>query len=44
MVNLILNSGVTVVVLAYFIWRDKAFMQKLDATLEQLKEFLKEKR
>lgn len=42
-VNLIMNSGVTVFVLAYFIYRDKTFMTKLDNTLEVIKEFLKEK-
>lgn len=32
--DLILNSGTTIVMLAYFIYRDFKFMQKLDATLE----------
>lgn len=42
-VNLILNSGTTVLVLAYFIWRDSKFMQKLDSTLEQIKSFIEER-
>lgn len=32
--DLLLNSGTTIVMLAYFIYRDFKFMQKLDATLE----------
>ena len=34
LVNLIMNAGVTVVMLAYFIFRDVKFMQKLDSTLD----------
>lgn len=33
-VTLLMNSGTTVVMLAYFIYRDLKFMQKLDATLD----------
>lgn len=42
--NLIMNSGVTLFVLAYFIWRDRAFMEKLNNTLSVIEEFLKEVR
>ena len=35
-VNLILNSGVTVVILAYFIYRDNKFMTTLTQTLTTL--------
>lgn len=35
-VNLILNSSVTVVVLAYFMYRDNKFMSKLETTLQAL--------
>ena len=36
LVNLILNSGVTVVILAYFIYRDYKFMTTLTQTLTTL--------
>lgn len=36
MVNLILNSSVTIVVLAYFMYRDNKFMTRLDTTLQSL--------
>lgn len=36
LVNLILNSGVTVVILAYFIYRDFKFMTTLTQTLTTL--------
>jgi len=42
-INLIMNNGVTVCVLAYFIWRDKSFMTKLDATLEKINDFINRK-
>ena len=32
--NLIMNVGSTAVILAYFIYRDIRFMQKLDSTLD----------
>lgn len=32
--NLFLNAGATIVILAYFIYRDIKFMQKLDSTLD----------
>lgn len=35
-VNLILNSGVTVVVIGYFMYRDYKFMGKLEITLGTL--------
>ena len=38
--NLILNTGVTIVVIAYFIYRDFKFMQKLDSTLATLKDVI----
>lgn len=34
--NLILNSGVTIFVLAYFIYRDNKFMGTLQNTLQAL--------
>lgn len=39
--TLLLNSGTTVVMLAYFIYRDLKFMQKLDATLDVITELIK---
>lgn len=36
MVNLILNSSVTVAVIAYFMYRDNKFMSKLETTLQAL--------
>lgn len=39
--TLILNNGTTVVMLAYFIYRDLKFMQKLDATLDVITELIK---
>lgn len=41
--NLIMNAGSTVVILAYFIYRDIKFMQKLDGTLDVIIELIKEK-
>lgn len=41
--NLIMNAGSTVVILAYFIYRDIKFMQKLDGTLDVIMELIKEK-
>lgn len=35
-VNLFLNTGTTVVVLAYFIYRDYKFMDTLQTTLQSL--------
>lgn len=43
LVNLLMNSGTTIVVLAYFIYRDKTFLTKLDNTLEVIKELLEKK-
>lgn len=40
-VTLIMNSGTTVVMLAYFIYRDFKFMQKLDATLDVITDLIK---
>jgi hypothetical protein len=40
-VDLLLNSGTTIVMLAYFIYRDFKFMQKLDATLEVIAGLIK---
>lgn len=42
LVNLIINAGTTVVMLAYFIYRDVKFMQKLDATLDVILTLIKE--
>lgn len=39
-VTMIMNNGITVVILAYFIFRDYKFMQKLDSTLDVLKAFI----
>lgn len=36
LVNLIMNSCVTVVVIAYFMYRDFKFMNRLDTTLQAL--------
>lgn len=36
LVNLIVNSGVTVVIIAYFIFRDYKFMNQLQQTLTTL--------
>lgn len=42
LVNLIMNAGVTVVMLAYFIFRDVKFMQKLDSTLDVILKMIEE--
>ncbi len=42
LVNLIMNAGVTVVMLAYFIFRDVKFMQKLDSTLDVIMKMIEE--
>lgn len=36
MVNLFLNTGVTVVIIAYFMYRDFRFMDTLQTTLQSL--------
>ena len=36
LVNLILNSSVSVVVIAYFMFRDYKFVQKLTTSIQQL--------
>ena len=36
LVNLILNSSVSIVVIAYFMFRDYKFIQKLTASIQQL--------
>lgn len=36
MINLFLNAGVTVVVIAYFMYRDFKFMDTLQTTLQSL--------
>lgn len=41
-VTLIMNAGTTVVMLAYFIYRDFKFMQKLDATLDVITNMIKQ--
>lgn len=43
LITLLMNNGVTIVILAYFIYRDKTFLTKLDNTLEVIKEFLEQK-
>lgn len=42
LINLIMNAGTTVVMLAYFIYRDVKFMQKLDATLDVILKLIEE--
>lgn len=42
-VQLVKELGVTVAVLAYFIFRDYKFMNKLDSTLDVIKEFVKDR-
>lgn len=42
-IQLVKELGVTVAVLAYFIFRDYKFMSKLDSTLDTIKEFVKER-
>ena len=36
LVNLILNSSVSIVVIAYFMFRDYKFVNQLDASIQQL--------
>ena len=36
LVNLILNSSVSIVVIAYFMFRDYKFIQQLNANIQQL--------
>lgn len=43
-VSLLMNNGAMIVILAYFMWRDKNFMVKLENTLATIEEFLKEVR
>lgn len=43
LVQLILNAGTTVVMLAYFIYRDFKFMQKLDSTLDMIGKLLEDR-
>lgn len=43
-VQLILNAGTTVVMLAYFIYRDFKFMQKLDSTLDMIGKLLEDRK
>lgn len=40
-ITMIMNAGTTVVMLAYFIYRDFKFMQKLDATLDVITNMIK---
>ena len=42
-IQIVKELGVTVAVLAYFIFRDYKFMSKLDSTLDVIKEFVKER-
>lgn len=42
-IQLVKELGVTVAVLAYFIYRDYKFMSKLDSTLDVIKEFVKDR-
>lgn len=43
LVTLFMNAGSTVVILAYFIYRDLKFMQKLDGTLDVIVKLVEEK-
>lgn len=43
-IQLVKEVGVTVSVLAYFIYRDYKFMNKLDSTMDVIKEYIKEER
>lgn len=43
LVTLFMNAGSTVVILAYFIYRDLKFMQKLDGTLDVIVRLIDEK-
>lgn len=43
-IQLVKEVGVTVSVLAYFIFRDYKFMSKLDSTMDVIKEFITEER
>lgn len=40
-IQIVKEVGVTVAVLAYFIFRDYKFMSKLDSTLDVIKEYIK---
>lgn len=40
-VNLFVNNGTAIVVLAYFIFRDYKFMQKLESTLDLISQMIK---
>lgn len=40
-VNLLMNNGTAIVVLAYFIFRDYKFMQKLESTLDLISQMIK---
>ena len=42
-VNLIINSSTSVVIIAYFIYRDFKFMQKLDSTLDMIGKLLEDR-
>lgn len=41
-VNIFTNTSTTIVILAYFIWRDIKFMNKLEDTLAVIVETLKD--
>lgn len=43
LIRLIIDNGTTVFILAYFIYRDYKFMDKLDNTLEVIKDILNKK-
>lgn len=36
LVNLLVNNGVSIIVIAYFMWRDYKFMGQLQKTLQAL--------
>lgn len=43
-IQLVKELGVTISVLAYFIYRDWKFMSKLDSTLDVIQSYIKEER
>lgn len=43
LVNIIINNGVAIGMVIYFAWRDVKFMQKLDSTLDTIKDFIERK-
>lgn len=40
-INLIMNNGTALAILAYFVYRDNKFMQTLDTSLSELQQAVK---